>query len=150
MNAPRKKGFLPDTSLADLELAWMEREEEAKAMAERGFLSTSVSLRIYSLEILLKTLVCKRLGVSLLPAACKTHELDEVLIYTGLQGEIEAPSFSSTRLNWGLLVNYSKNLLNDQRYKPRVTYSPEEADLINQALDDPASGVLAWLLSDRP
>lgn len=147
---PHRKGHPRETSLDDLETAWQERAEEAEAMARLGFLSTSASLRIHALEVLLKTLVCERLRVFSLPAACRTNELDELLIYTGLRGEIENPALSSVRMNWNLLVNYSKRILDDRRDEPRGTYSREEADEINQALDDPDTGVLAWLSSDHP
>jgi len=39
--------------------------------------------------------------------------------------------------------------LNDQRYQPRATFSTKDAEEINNALDDPVNGVLAWLLN-RP
>ncbi len=140
---------LSQTTLAHLEAAWKEREDEAKVLSSRGFRSTSASLRIYALEILLKVFVCRKLDLPLLPSACKTHNLEEVLLFTGLTKELQEPSRASIRQSWDILVDYSKKQLNDQRYQPRSTFSSAEADQIDHALDDPNLGVLAWLLN-RP
>src|SRR5208283_5624823 len=45
-------GLDPATSLADLELAWQEREEEAQVLDKSGFRSIALSLRVYSLVFL--------------------------------------------------------------------------------------------------
>lgn len=145
---PSRAG-LTQTALIHLDEAWKEREEEAKALRLSGFHSTSASLRIYALEILLKVLVCRKLELPLLPSACRTHNLEEVLLFTGLTRELQEPSRASIRQSWDILVDYSKKQLNDQRYQPRSTFSSTEADQIDQALDDPNLGVLAWLLN-RP
>lgn len=139
------KGLLTETTRANLEIAWNEREEEARTLRQAGFRSTAAALRLYSLEILVKIVICKRLELPCLPGACKTHELADLLIFTGLWAELQEPSFSPIRRNWDILQEYSKERLNDLRYQPRAELDPTDADRIDQALDDPNYGVQAWL-----
>jgi hypothetical protein len=102
-------------------------------------------LRLYSLEIRLKACVCRILKLSHLPKVCKTHDLSELIIFTGLWEKLENPANGILRRNWDLLVDFSKLRLNDQRYLPRATLDPKDLKLYNDALDDPQDGVLAWL-----
>jgi hypothetical protein len=73
---------------------------------------------MYALEILLKTLVRRKLDLPKLPAACKTHDLSEIVLFTGLKRELEDPKRALLRQNWDRLVEFSKQRLNDQRYLP--------------------------------
>jgi len=78
-------------------------------------------MRLYSLEIRLKTHICRLLKLSRLPRVCKTHDLSELIIFTGMWEELENPASAILRRNWDLLVDFSKQRLNDQRYLPRAT-----------------------------
>jgi len=138
-------GLLPETSVTDLEVAWKEREEEARELTVPGFHSMALSMRLYSLEIRLKTHICRLLKLSRLPRVCKTHDLSELIIFTGMWEELEDAANAAVRQNWDLLVNFSKLRLNDQRYLPRATLDPKDLKSHNDALDDPRDGVLAWL-----
>jgi hypothetical protein len=46
--------------LSDLEISWREREEEANQRRAPGYISTALALRLYALEIRLKTIICKQ------------------------------------------------------------------------------------------
>ncbi|WP_165245264.1 hypothetical protein [Paludisphaera soli] len=148
MSGPRGRAphGLIETTLVHLQTAWVEREQEAKAMRDLGFHSTAAALRLYSLEILVKVVICKRLNLPSLPAACKSHNLAELLVFTGAWLEMQDPSSSLVRLNWDTLVEASREGLNDLRYQPREELSLEAAAEIDEALDEPENGVLAWLL----
>lgn len=141
----RAPGLLPETSVTDLEVAWLEREEEAGELKVPGFHSMALSLRFYSLQIRLKTYICRILKLSHLPKVCKTHDLSELIIFTGLWEELEDPANAAVRQNWDLLVDFSKLRLNDQRYLPRVMLDPKDVKSYNDALDDPRNGVHTWL-----
>jgi hypothetical protein len=136
---------LLQTSQSELEVAWKEREEEASQLTAQGSNSTALALRIYSLEIRVKAIICKQLKLSHLPAACKTHDLSELFVFTGMLEELEDPANSTTRQNWDLLVDFSKVRLNEQRYLPRVLLTPVDLARYTEALDNPQDGVLAWL-----
>jgi len=68
-----RMGLMDDTTLDNLDKAWQEREKEAKALAA-SFPATSLTLRIYALEIRIKTIICRRLGIDLLPGHCKNKK----------------------------------------------------------------------------
>jgi hypothetical protein len=140
-------GLLPDALLTDLEVAWSERELEAGELLAKNYNSVGLALRLYALEIRLKTLICKHLKLSLLPKACKTHELSELVIFTGRWEELEDPANTIIRQNWDLLVDFSKKRLNDLRYIPRQKLPTPEFSKLMNALDDPNDGVLPWLFN---
>jgi hypothetical protein len=138
-------GLLPGTTLADLDISWREREEEARELVALGFHSMALSLRIYALEIRVKTFICKGLRLKNLPKACKTHDLSELILFTGLWDELEDPANAAVRQKWDVLANFSKERLNDQRYLPRGLLNPTVLSDCVDALDDPRDGVLPWL-----
>lgn len=148
MNAPgggRTSGPLIDALLTDLEEAWKEREAEAFQLTALGYHSAALAWRLYSLEIRLKTIICKHLKLNALPKACKTHDLAELVIFTGISAELDDPTNVALRQNWDLLVEFSKQRLNDQRYLPRARLDPVDFSRQTAALDDPQCGVLPWL-----
>jgi hypothetical protein len=138
-------GLIPDALLTNLEIAWAEREEEASQLIAVRYNSTALALRLYSLEIRLKTIICKQLKLSRLPRACRTHDLSELIIFTGMWEELDDPANLVIRQNWDLLADFSKGRLNDQRYLPRGMLGAGEQQRFIDALDDPQDGVLTWL-----
>ena len=104
---------------------------------------------MYALEIRIKVVICKRLALDNLPQHCRTHELLELIIFTGLWSELEDPANAATRSNWDLLVRFGKQQLNNLRYKPSTGPSGglgafDPVALAN-AFDDPTAGVYTWL-----
>jgi hypothetical protein len=142
-------GLLADTTLADLDAAWRERENEASALMAASCPIAALVLRLYSLEIRIKTLICKKLNLDLLPAHCKTHNLSELIIFTGLLAELDNPdpTMVAIRKSWDLLIAFSRNRLNSLRYVPGKTVDSTELKQLLDALDDPQQGVLPWLSS---
>jgi hypothetical protein len=142
-------GLLPDALLSDFEIAWREREEEAGQLIAVGYNSMAMALRLYALEIRLKTIICKELKLTRLPRVCKTHDLSDLVIFTGRWEELDDPANLAIRQNWDLLADFSKARLNDQRYLPRGLLDTRDQERLMAALDDPQDGVLTWL-SRRP
>jgi hypothetical protein len=142
---PLIPGLLPNVTLVDLDIAWKEREEEARDLLSLGYNSMALALRLYALEIRIKTFICKQLMLKNLPKACKTHDLSELIIFTGLWDELLDPANAAVRQNWDLLADFSKARLNDQRYLPPGLLSPMDLKDHNDAPDDPGDRVLAWL-----
>lgn len=142
-------GLLPDTSRADLEAAWPEREAEAALLAAAGHRAMAASLRCYALEVRIKALICQTLNLDHLPRACKTHDLRELILFTGLRAELFDSINDDILRNRDKLTYFSANYLNVLRYRPDSAYSAIEADRLNAALDDPQHGVLAWLSRPR-
>lgn len=142
-------GLLADAKRSDLELAWSEREEEAQKMLSEGYDSMAVALRLYSLEIRVKVRICTHLRLSLLPRVCKIHDLQELIIFTGLWEELNDPANVSIKQSWDRLADFSKRKLNELRYSPRNSLPAVLRDELLAALDDPGSGVVPWL-TKRP
>ena len=139
-------GLLRDTTLADLETAWQERDVEAAILEADGHGTTSLALRLYALEIRVKTLICKRLVLDHLPKHCKTHEPPELLLFTGFSSELDDSINAKIRRNWDLLVLFGKERLNSLRYLPSAkALNGYDLGFLLTALDDPNDGVLAWL-----
>ncbi len=105
----------------------------------------AAALRCYALEIRIKTLVCERLNLEELPRACKTHDLRELIIFTGLWGELNDPVNMAVASNWYTLLDFNRRHLNVLRYRPSTSLPLTEADELDAALDDPKAGVYAWL-----
>jgi hypothetical protein len=137
------KGLLNDTKLVDLEVAWRERVNEATALSSAGYQSMALALRFYALEIRLKSIVCKRLNLSLLPGACKTHDLSELIIFTGLLSDVNADI--GILESWNLLKEFSKKDLNELRYVPGSRLDANKVQELIDALDNPTKGVWMWL-----
>jgi hypothetical protein len=138
-------GLLDSAKLVDLDVAWREREQEARELIAKGHESAGLALLLYSLEIRVKTRVCKHLKLTLLPKACKTHDLSELIVLTGLFTELQDPSNDPILVNWQLLEKFSRGRLNELRYNPNSNLaSADFADLMS-ALNDPLTGVLPWL-----
>jgi hypothetical protein len=136
---------LSSSKLVDLEAAWKEREVEAAALKAAGHETMALALRLYSIEIRIKTIICKHLTLERLPMVCKTHKLEELLIFTGLWGELYDPGNSAIKKNWDELLIFSEKKLNDIRYLPNNTFPPDEIRKVETALDDPSNGVWTWL-----
>jgi len=146
---PSHPGLLPDTSRADLEIAWLDREAEAEQLAANDHRAIAASLRCYALEVRIKALICQKLNLEYLPRACKTHDLNELVIFTGLLAELYDPINFAVAVNWNVLAEFSSKLLNVLRYRPEHLYSVNQADRLDAALDDPHDGVLTWLSRPR-
>ena len=146
---PLDPGLLSDTSRADLEAAWLDREDEARVLAAAGHRAMAASLRCYALEVRIKAIICRHLNLDYLPRACKTHDLKELIIFTGLRPELYNPINARVLRSWDQLADFSAKYLNVLRYRPNLNYAVAEADLLDVALDDPQHGVLAWLSRPR-
>jgi hypothetical protein len=138
-------GLSLDTTLTDLETAWHERETEAAAISAAGHPMMSIALRLYSLEIRLKAMICKKLGLNYLPRHCKTHDLNELILFTGLSPELEDPANAAIRKSWNFLTRFSKDRLNNLRYLPASTLTVSNLGELLVALDGPTQGVWTWL-----
>src|SRR4051794_15193662 len=111
--------LLLDADRADLDTAWREREAEAKELNDKGHYSMAIAIRLYALEIRLKVIICKHLKLDFLPKVCKTHDLAELIIFTGLRAELDDPVRVAIRQNFDRLAIFSKQKLNDLRYLPK-------------------------------
>ena len=140
-----RPGQLLDTTRVELEQAWKDREAEAAALFAAGHVSMALALRVYSLEIRLKWHICRHLRLDYLPRAYKTHDLPDIIIFTGLIAELDDSANEPLLTNWDALAAFSKLRLNEDRYQAGVSLDPDVFHELSAALDDPTDGVLSWL-----
>ena len=106
----------------------------------------ALALRLYSLEIRVKWQICRHLGLDRLPRVCKTHDLSELIIFSGLWADLEDPANVNLISNWDTLAGFSKLQLNDSRdISPRHLSILSNWRSSSNRSDDPTDGVLAWL-----
>lgn len=141
-----KFGLSTENPLIELEGAWKEREAEAGLLLSHHH-ATAIALRVYAIEIRIKTLICKRLGLDYLPNHCKTHDLAELILFSGHLKELDDPANVELRKNWDILVKFSKERLNNLRYATTAGLADPDRDAVLKALDDPDAGVWTWLSS---
>ncbi len=138
---------------ADLQAASRHRLEDAKALDASGRAASAIAAGLYALEILLKALICKRLDLPALPKAFEIHDLEALLILSGLSQRLADPSASPVKFNWQEILVLA-NSLNEFRYLPEGSHqlpldarSPHDASTFLARLENPADGVLTWLLN---
>ena len=148
-NNPALAGLLNDTTQINLESAWKERLEEAEVLIQAAHFSMGVCLKAYALEVRVKLRICEHLRLDLLPTACKTHDLAQLIIFTGLVDELKDPSNSRVVEYWLRLVAFSKDRLNSSRYQPRIQLPSTDCQSLLEAFDDPKEGIFAWLSRSR-
>ena len=142
-------GLLNDTTRAGLQASWPERIEEANLLLQASLRSMGVGLKVYAFEVRIKARICEYLDLDLLPRACKTHDLTELIIFTGLMKELSTPANRRVKEYWDTLAKFSKLELGQLRYQTRVQLADSQADELLEALDDPIDGIFAWLSRPR-
>jgi hypothetical protein len=137
------------TAQVDLFAAATERLADAEALLQKGRFASTIALGLYSLEITLKAKICHRLDLTHLPRPFEIHELDELLILTGLSKRLDEPSAIRVKANWNAIVTGPALHVNDLRYLPGAHITQTEGDLFLEQLRDQPDGVLPWLIAQN-
>ncbi len=119
--AAGSKFATPGAPLIDLQAAAAERLLDAEVLFANGRFPTAIAMGVYSLEIHLKIRICQRLSLQKLPKAFEIHELDALLVLTGLQAALDSAS-RTVQKNWEDIADLALKI-NDLRYS-----SPGELD----------------------
>jgi hypothetical protein len=138
---------LGSSSANDLTAAATERLLDAEAMLAGNRFASAIAMGLYALEISLKAKVCSRLDLSHLPKPFEIHELDELLILTGLSRKLDDPAAIRVKSHWDAIVTGQAQHVNDLRYLPSTHVTQAQAQSILQQLTAPPDGVLVWLAS---
>ncbi len=121
------------------------RLREAKALLEVGEYAGAVYLAGYAVECYLKAAICVRLDWGSLLATFKTHNLESLLLYTGLEKRLKDDLL--VWLNFKQVVGlWSDGDGNPSiRYQdPRVIDEPTARDFLDCLVGVP-EGVIPWL-----
>jgi hypothetical protein len=131
--------------MVDLRVAAADRLLDAEVLLSGGRFASAIVMGTYALEITLKALICKRLDLTALPKAFEIHELNGLLVLSGLQAPLQsAPPL--VKKNWSDVVSQSASI-NDMRYMPSRNWPESQALTFLGQLRDPPDGVLPWLLA---
>jgi hypothetical protein len=130
---------------ADLQVAAADRLHDAEVLFAAGCFASAIAMGIYSLEIHLKVLICRRLNLAALPKPFEIHELDSLLVLSGLQAALDSAP-PDVKFNWDQAEAESLQI-NEMRYLPSGCRSRTDAEDFLRELRDPPFGVLPWLLA---
>jgi len=121
------------------------RLREARALLEAGEYSGAVYLAGYAVECHLKAAICVRLDWESLLATFKTHDLEGLLLYTGLQRKLR--NVDLVRSSFTKIVG----LWNGGGREPVVRYDDpasldqQTAQLFMSSVEGVPEGVIPWL-----
>lgn len=135
-------------SLVHLEQAWQDRLVDGLTLHAAGRHGSAMALGLYSLEILLKAMVCRKLNLEHLPVGFQIHDLDGLVVLTGLSRLLNQKTThrSALRRNWDDILLISRTL-EELRYTPDSRWSKKQADTFFHQLNNPNHGVIPWLSS---
>jgi hypothetical protein len=132
---------------ADLDQAWQDRMDDAKALDAAGRHAAAIAARLYAIEIYLKYRVCQRLNLTNPLKKLEIHDLEALIVFAGFSRVLAAvPAGSKLKQNWEEIVAFSDKL-NDLRYQPGAGWSQQQSTDLSRWLDDPSDGVMAWLMN---
>jgi hypothetical protein len=123
----------------------LDRLSDANALLAAGRSASSIASGLYALEMRLKVIICKRLDLMRLPKAFEIHDLEALLILTGLKKRLDDPGAEDVKMNWGNITAFGDSL-NELRYLPDRNWHPTHAVTFLNWLEDPHAGVLTWLM----
>ena len=96
----------------------------------------------------MKVLICRRLDLDRLPTAFEIHDLEGLLVLTGLRKRLFEPESDHVKTNWNSVVeSYKDHHVGKLRYGPDRDWNVEAARDLLDRLRDPTNGVLPWLLA---
>lgn len=132
----------------ELELAARERLVDAKSLFDGGRYASAISYGVYSVEILLKVLICKRLNLAKLPIVFHIHDLQALLLYTGLTERfVGSKSPRNLAANWSQVVDVSRRM-EGSRYKHDPVWDQDFAERFLLWLQDGEYGVASCLRNE--
>ncbi len=118
------------------------RLREAGTLLEAGHYTGAVYLGGYAVECYLKAAICFTLGWDALLETFKTHQLEELMLYSGFERRLRETagvheSFAKIMEIWSV----------EMRYRRPVEFSKEQASTFLGYAGDAESGVVPWLRS---
>ncbi len=119
--------------------AYEERKAEYDTLRAAGRWSGAVLYAGTLLELALKLVIGKHLGIVNLPTIFQVHDLDLLLCCSGQQslfkpGTALETNFSLIHNNWSMALRYEG-----------ATKTQQNSDRFDQALFDPSNGVITYL-----
>jgi len=117
---------------------------EAELLARQGYPGASVYLAGYSVECYLKYAICRRLDWDVLRGAFKVHDLQGLLLYSGLEKRLSGNARVMANFQRVCSV-WSMETKDSVRYRRPSEFTPEGAKKFLSYINDPKHGVVVWL-----
>lgn len=122
------------------------RLREAECLRESHLYAGAIYLAGYAVECLLKAAICKALGWGELRSTFAVHDLEGLLLHSGLQQKIEEPTNASVLRNFkGIKEVWIVVGKQSIRYADPVSFTESGAGDFLAQIQDPATGVATWL-----
>ena len=120
------------------------RLNESRAL-QKQFAAASIYLGGYAVECYLKAAICKTLDLDELPNTFKSHDLEVLLMHSGLRRRLfrvqaVQDSFGKIVGEWNL-----EGADDSIRYRSPSAYLPPDAEAFHGLLIDETRGVIPWL-----
>jgi hypothetical protein len=124
---------------ATLRAAYKERKAEYDALRAAGRWPGTILYAGTLLELALKLVICKLLGVSNLPTIFQVHDLNLLLHCSGQLSHVESnkalqENFAFVNDNWSMAIRYEGAIRTQQ-----------DSDAFDFALFDPSHGLITFL-----
>ena len=138
-----KKGLIHESVLRKIADA---RLREAMHLRSGGYYSGAVYLAGYAVECLLKAAICRVLGWEQLRSTFAVHDLEGLLLHSGLQRRIEEPDNETVfrnfkRISEVWIVVGTQSI----RYTDPASITQRGAREFLDQIMDPTTGVATWL-----
>jgi hypothetical protein len=105
----------------------------------------AVIMALFSVEILLKCLICRNIREQELPRIFEEHDLEGLLMMAGLRSKLQSRRNRKINLNWAKIQELGEKCV-------KFRYVPESAVIdaakfkeFQTRLEDPNTGVFSWL-----
>ncbi len=129
------------------------RLEEARVLFRGRHYSGAIYLAGFAVECYLKVAICAALDWDELHGTFKSHDLEGLLLHSGLVRKIETAEAALVKENFGkiteLWILEGKNGSGDRekniRYRDPNGLSEDDAQAFLEWVDDPDAGVLRWV-----
>jgi hypothetical protein len=131
--------------IGDLEAAFQGRRADAEVLRNAERFASAITMALFALEIQLKILICRRLDLHALPTEFQTHDLEGLLVLSGLSRRMEEAD-EKVRENWSVILDGYNNM-----HVSKFRYSADDSNLKHQSVEvferllEKPHGVLTWL-----
>lgn len=103
---------------------------------------------IYALEILLKVKICERLELDYLPAAFEIHDLEGLLVMSGLSKKLmNSDHPPALQRNWDSLRRISGKVNIELRYSGTSKSQEDTLNILGQVNGE--EGLIPWLVEQK-
>lgn len=131
------------SSRTDLEAACVDRLSDAQVLLQRGRYASAIAMGLYSVVTCLKARICRKLDLAALPKAFQIHDLDSLLLLTGLRRSMDNLGSHPVKMSWDSITTPGTNQhVNKLRYSSSNNWTQAQATDYMRWVSHPHDGVV--------